>query len=262
MTNNLLAVNGKEICGYASHHAPGSHWEISTEGGSMIGDHSHLEQNGEDTHLDSLHPQQSECHEENHDSITIINDIINPIETVKSYLIKKSYISKETEENKQLASQKLIKLLEELGQNFYYAFIAQAALNIVKGAISPKNKFIPSILKIFGRKNLSLCALLAVLGCGYKFAMERLRKLSAHHDKLNTFVSILLATWSLTRSKSSSSRNYTYFLVICKYLEMMSKILEKGKVIKKVKNFDVEFYELCMMHFKLRFSLRVKISRT
>lgn len=122
----------------------------------MVGDFPHFDAKGVKSCGGNLNAQQSECPGAENDSITIINDIINPLESVKSYLIRKNYISQETEENKQLASQKLIKMAEELGQNFYYAFIAQAALNVIKGAISPNKRFIPSILKIFGRKNISL----------------------------------------------------------------------------------------------------------
>ena len=42
---------------------------------------------------------------------------------------------------------------------------------------------------------------------------------------------------------------------------MMSKILEKGKVIKKVKKLEIEFYELAILNLSFRFSFRVNVSR-
>lgn len=244
-----------------SHLAQWSQWETSTDNDSMVSDSTPCKNRDSQDYKGTRSSQQPESCEETDGSLTVINDILNPLESVKNFLVRKNLIPQQTEENKEMASQKLLSLVEELGRNFYYAFLAQSALSIVKGAVSPKSRFLPSLFKVFGKKNLAMWAFLAALGSSYKFVMERLRKLSANHDKINTLLSILLATWSLTKSKSSGRVDYTYYLVIWKYLEVMSKVLEKGKVIKKVKNFDVEFYELSLLHFTLRFSLRVKVSR-
>jgi hypothetical protein len=106
-----------------------------------------------------------------------------------------------------------------------------------------------------------MCALLAILGSGYKLGIEKLRTLSVHHDKINTFISIGLAAFSLLQNKSKMKKNYMFLFLFCKYIETMSKILEKGKVIKKVKKLEVEFYELAILSFCFRFSFRVNISR-
>lgn len=41
----------------------------------------------------------------------------------------------------------------------------------------------------------------------------------------------------------------------------MSKVLEKGKVIKKVRKLEVEFYELAFLSLSFRFSFRVNVTR-
>ena len=102
--------------------------------------------------------------------------------------------------------------MEEFSQNFYYAFIGQAVLKLGQGILNPSAKFLPNLMKLFKRDNLGMCALLAILGAGYKLGMEKLRNLSSHHDKINTAVSILLASYSLLANKSKMKKNSMYLL--------------------------------------------------
>lgn len=103
--------------------------------------------------------------------------------------------------------------------------------------------------------------MLAVLGSGYKLLIEKLRTMSDKHDKINTIISIGLAGFSLFSKQSKMKKNYMFLFLFCKYIETMSKILEKGKVIKKVRKLEVEFYELCLLSLSFRFSFRVNVTR-
>ena len=255
----LQIENGNDL---ESCRAQLSQWEYSTDNGSATGEHTprnKLPHNWPQNKRLTIKVEDS-C-EEAEDSLTRLNDLINPFNSMKRYLINKHYISKKTESNENSTSQKLLLCVEEFSQNFYYAFIAQSVLKLSKVILNPKGRLISTVIKLFKRENLSMCVLLAILGAGYKFGIEKLRKLSSHHDKINTFISICLAAWSLLQNKSKMKNNYMYFFIFWKYLEMMSKILEKGKVIKKVKKLDLEFYELWFLHMTIRFSMRVKISR-
>lgn len=245
-----------------STNAQGTDWETSTDNGSVYEAGIGMNKLAHRGHKKN-HPTivMEEHHESVEDSITMINDLINPFDSVKRYLVRNQYISEKTTKNQEQVSQKLLAWAEEFSQNFYYAFIGQAVLKIGQGILNPSPKLLPNVVSLFKRDNLGMWALLAILGAGYKLGMEKLRKLSSHHDKINTALSILLASYSLLADKSKMKKNSMYLILFWKYLDLMSKILEKGKVIKKVKNFDVEFYELALLSFKIRFSLRVKICR-
>ena len=245
-----------------SNRAQWSQWEASTDNGSVMADKKvNLKMPQAAPHQRRPVVVEEEKYEEAEDSLTMLNDLVNPFNSIKRYLIKNKYISEKNQNNQNETSQKMVDMVEEFSQNFYYAFIAQAVLKLGKGLMSSKRNLIPITIKLFKRNNLSMWAFLAVLGAGYKFVFDKLRKLSDKYDKINTLISICLAAWSLMNNKVKNKTDYMYFLVFWKYLEVMSKILEKGKVIKKVKNFNVEFYELAFLQFTIRFSLRVKISR-
>lgn len=199
--------------------------------------------------------------EEVEDSFTLINDLLNPFNSIIRYLTKNGYINKKDPKAQDNINYKLLAWVEEFSQNFYYAFIAQTFLRVGKGILNPSQKLIPGVMKLFSRKSLMMCALMAILGAGYKLGIEKLRNMSAHHDKINTIVSIGLAVFSLMQNQSKMKKQYMFLFLFWKYIEMMSKILEKGKVIKKVKKLEVEFYELCILSFSLRFSFKVNISR-
>lgn len=247
---------------HESTRAQCSQWENSTDNGSQMNDKLAVHKDSPNTLGDRRpRPVVEEQWEEVEDSLTMINDLLNPFNSVIRYLTRNGYISKKDQTTKNQIDHKIISWIEEFSQNFYYAFIAQAVLKIGKGILNPSTKLLPSLLKLFSKNNLATCALLAVLGAGYKLGVEKLRQLSSHHDKINTFVSIALAAISLLQNKGKMKKNYMYVFLFWKYLETMSKILEKGKVIKKVKKLEVEFYELWILSFSLRFSFRVKVSR-
>lgn len=240
----------------------GTDWETSTDNGSVCDNSYGINKFQSRIHA-KKHPTitMEEHNEDVEDSLTMINDLINPFDSIKRYLVQNNYISEKTKSNQEQVSQKLLTWAEEFSQNFYYAFIGQAVLKLSQGILNPSSKFLPSLVKLFRRDNLGICALLAVLGAGYKLGIEKMRKMSKHHDKINTAISIILASYSLFTDKSKMKKSSMYLFFFCQYLDIMSKILEKGKVIKKVRNFDVEFYELALLQFKIRFSLKIKISR-
>lgn len=246
-----------------STRAQWSQWETSTDNESVID--NNLIMCRLPTNLDKpKHPTvvlEEKCEEEVEDSLTMLNDLLNPFNSVIRYLTRNGYISKKDQKNQHQINHKVLAWIEEFSQNFYYAFIAQAILKIGKGILNPSTKLLPNISKLFSRDNLLMWALLSILGAGYKLGMEKLRQLSAHHDKINTFISIGLAAFSLLQNKSKMKKNYMFLFLFCKYIEMMSKILEKGKVIKKVKKLEVEFYELAILNFCFRFSFRISVSR-
>lgn len=126
--------------------------------------------------------------------------------------------------------------------------------------ISPITRLLANIKSMVTFKNISMLALLFLVGAGYKAGIKRLKILSKHHDKLNTILSIWLAMFFLMQNKSKF-KNYTYIYGFWEQVEKLSKLLEKGKVIKKVKKLEVEFYELALFNFAFRFSLKVKVCR-
>lgn len=239
-----------------------SQWENSTDGGSVIDENLIMcrtptlkqENNGPKVVIEDKT-------EEVEDSLYLINDLLNPFQSVVRYLTKNGYINKKDQVNKDDINHRVLACVEEFSQNFYYAFIAQAVLKIGKGILNPSTKLLPNLSKILSRNNLSMWAFLAIMGAGYKLSFEKLRQLSDKYDKVNTLVSIGLAAFSLLQKGNKMKKNYMYVFLMWKYLETMTKILEKGKVIKKVRKLEVEFYELAILSFSLRFSFRVNISR-
>mmetsp|Transcript_18827 Transcript_18827/g.21029 ORF Transcript_18827/g.21029 Transcript_18827/m.21029 type:complete len:150 (+) Transcript_18827:2-451(+) len=130
-----------------------SQWETSTDGGSVVGDSTpvnKLTQNG-------IHQRRPVVTggEEVEDSLSRLNDLVNPFNSVKRYLIRNKYISEKTQSNENETTQKLLTVVEEFSQNFYYAFIAQAVLKLGKGITNNRN-VISIIEKLFRRNNLSL----------------------------------------------------------------------------------------------------------
>lgn len=245
-----------------SNRAQWSVWGDSSDNESIRG--SNLQLNQKAARDGKMRPTvivEESKEEEVEDSFTLINDLLNPFNSIVRYLTRNGYINKKDPQSKDNINYKLLAWVEEFSQNFYYAFIAQAFMRVGKGILNPSHKLIPGVTKLFSRKSLMMCALMAVLGAGYKLGIEKLRNMSTHHDKINTIISIALAVFSLMQNKSKMKKQYMFLFLFWKYIEMMSKILEKGKVIKKVKKLEVEFYELCILSFSLRFSFKVNISR-
>ena len=219
--------------------------------------------------FNSLKEKQNEAHQldeercqgDDDSSISLLNQLFNPFASFREYLSDNGYISDLNKLDPNTMNAKLLTLAEEFSQNFYYAFIAKAILSYGKVIFNHQNKLLLTTRRLLSTKNLMMCAFLSVLGGSYKFAMEKLKTLSNKHDKINTLISIGLAAFSLLQNKSKMKKNYMFLFLFWKYIEMMSKILEKGKVIKKVKKLEIEFYELAILNLSFRFSFRVNVSR-
>ena len=146
-------------------------------------------------------------------SLDLLKQMLNPFSSFARYLSRNGYIGKIEQQNPNSVNSKLLACAEEFSQNFYYAFIAKAVLSLGQGLVNPRSKLYPVIRHLLSTKNLALCAYMAVLGSGYKFAMEKLRTMSASHDKISALISIGLTAYSLLINKGKMKKNYMFLFL-------------------------------------------------
>uniref|UniRef100_A0A7S3K917 Uncharacterized protein n=1 Tax=Euplotes crassus TaxID=5936 RepID=A0A7S3K917_EUPCR len=160
------------------------------------------------------------------------------INKIVYFLIKNGYVRERTPFCKHGIRSCHLNSLEAFCTNFFYGFMTKAVINILLGLMSPRKKLVNNIIDLFSADCMSFCTFLGALSGLYKFSMCTLRRIRGKDDELNSLISGALAALSMMLDSSKSRKKFILMYLFCRSLEMLVNVLDKKKLIKKIKYFE------------------------
>lgn len=127
-------------------------------------------------------------------------------------------------------------------KNFYYGFLAKAALAVALGLLNPRKNLIRNIAGLFSEDTISFCALLGGISGFYKFALCTMRRIRNKDDGVNALIAGAIAGLSLHFESSPKRRKFILMTLFCRSLDTLVTLLDKRNVIKKIPDFEVYMF--------------------